>query len=530
MEFPDPKLVKETSEIEGDSAADRTLSASTTEASTREERASLLTLARSGFVRSDTTIGADGKIDILPIFPTLTTAASVLEFKQKNDLRNARPVDATASKTTADSDLTGPRSRLTELAIRSMIPEDVKALTDSMKAFEVRARERGLPDKEVASTYSHVSRLLEATGETPLTTDRRHRLALQVAAYAAVPTDISQGINSTCSVASIESAVYTINPSDAARIVVDIATTGRHTTRTGHEIVVDPSPRTEAARYEGIRRDGDREHASEIFQITAANVFYRSTGQTFRYDQVPTVGTSDSGERLFDTAGLGVMRDFPGLSDGDIAATARLITGHDRIGVIHSEGYARSHPIVDKAASLEELNTLLLRAKEEGRLPLIVRVNAVLEPFARYGSDLKPADLTTSGVHVVTITDYHPGPPPKVNLDNSWKERDDFLGDKRLSVEDLWKGMQLPKTALKLVQRQVDALRAAGSFDPQREAELLRLQATHGNLSEDLLLAATERFWERFSEHCRKDNSCTPADIKVREAAYRRLFAALPPL
>ncbi len=69
---------------------------------------------------------------------------------------------------------------------------------------------------------------------------------------------------------------------------------------------------------------------------------------------------------------------------------------------------------------------------------------------------------------------------------------------------------------MKIVQRQVDALRAAGRFDAQRETELLRLQITRGKLPEDALLAATQQFLERYSEHCRKDNSCTPEDQKVR--------------
>ncbi len=55
-------------------------------------------------------------------------------------------------------DLGQERSRLTELAMRStMMPLDIRAVTEDMKAFEVRARERGLAEAEVASTYSHVS-------------------------------------------------------------------------------------------------------------------------------------------------------------------------------------------------------------------------------------------------------------------------------------------------------------------------------------------------------------------------------------
>ncbi len=534
MEYPDPKLEKEKSVIEGDASADRSLSASTTEASTREERDSLLTLARSGFVRSDTTIGADGKIDIPPIFPTLTTAASLLESKQKqkNDVLAARPSDATARPAHANADIAGQRSRLTELASRSMTPVQFKRFSDQMKAFETRAQERGLSDKEVASTYRHASRLLADKATTPLSAEQRRSLARQIVESAADPTDISQGTNSTCTVASVETTVYTINPSDAARMVADVALTGKYISRDGREIVIDPTPRTAAARITGPRLDGQRVHASEIFHITATNLFYQSEGLPRRYDQREPADGSSSGERLIDTKTGKTVDDYPGLRDTDLVTLGRLITGHRRISVIHSRefGKGEGHGLVDVASTAQELDNLLLRAREERRLPVIVAINSRLEPIASYGDDLSPARLGRAGGHEVTITDYHPGPPASVSMDNQWEKAADFLGSRRLSVEDLWKVMHFGRHALPIAQQQVDRIRAEGRFDPDREAELLRLQATHGNLGTESILAATQRFWERFSEHCRKESTCTPADIKVREAAYRRLFAALPPL
>ncbi len=171
-------------------------------------------------------------------------------------------------------------------------------------------------------------------------------------------------------------------------MVTDIATAGRHTTRGGHEVVVDPSPRTEAARFRRVPPDGKRGHASEIFRLPLPMCFSE-------YWLDPSLRSGADcwhfrfGERLFDTAGLGVMRDFPGLSDGDIAATARFITGHDRIGVVNGEGYGLKQPMVDTVASPEELNFLL--ARQARRAPADDRSDKLrtLEPFYKYGSDLQ---------------------------------------------------------------------------------------------------------------------------------------------
>ncbi len=101
MEFPDRETEKSKSRVDSDSSAERILAETSASSSTSDERASLLTLARSGFTRSDTEIGADGKLDIPPIFPTFTTATSVLESKQKTELRTARVGDASKASDAA---------------------------------------------------------------------------------------------------------------------------------------------------------------------------------------------------------------------------------------------------------------------------------------------------------------------------------------------------------------------------------------------------------------------------------------------
>ncbi len=535
MEYPDRETEKSERIVDGESSSDRMVS-ETSGASTSDERASLLALSRSGFTRSDTTFGADGKLNIPPLFPIFITAASVLESKpgQKNDLRTAKPGDVVAPTTdtatatdvvapTTDAVLPAPvvrdlgaeRSRLSDLASRSMPPIEYKHLTETMKAFELRAQVRGISEQEVASTYHQVSRLLDETGQTSLTADQRRRLALQVVENAADPTDIPQGSNGTCNVTTVESAVYTVNPSDAARLVADIAITGKHRTRTGVDVASDPVPRTTASEGSASRTDGDRVHASEIFQIAAVNILYTHSGSRLRYDQVKMSAEGDNGERLYRGSEI-FLRD-PGLLDAEIMKTAELITGHDRIRMVNSDAYMQPNSVVDKVSSAQELNDYLLKAKKEGRLPVIVGVNSGLEPIRDYKDDFHPSRLARTGGHVVTVTDYHPGTPPSINLDNQWARKNDFVGDKKMTVEDLWRVMRPSDKALPIAQQQVESLRAAGVFDPVAESQLLRLQIRYGKYTQSEREAAFSSLWERYTAHCSR-SACSDKDQRVRNA------------
>jgi hypothetical protein len=280
-------------------------------------------------------------------------------------------------------------------------------------------------------------------------------------------------------------------------------------------VKIDPRPQN--AHGITTHRDqaaGRRSHASEIFQTAAVNVFYSSRGDGVSYFLEPPVGDSDSGERLVTAFGR-LLANSPRLFDRDILTVGRLITGSNSIRMIHTESNGNSDATVDVARTREELLQLLVSRSAEGALPLIVRVNAFLEPIATHRDSLHPR-MDQLGAHVVTVTAFHPGPPPRVELDNQWERADDLVGPRAISVDVLWRLMQDGPRALVVAQRQVDALRARGSFDADQEVALLRLQARFGTMSREELVDAFDRVWTAYAAHC-NSGGCSPLDQQIRE-------------
>src|SRR4029453_5304689 len=84
--------------------------------------------------------------------------------------------------------------------------------------------------KEITETYERIRKLMETPDgpNVPIKQAERILLAEQIMHQAADPTDVSQGFHNTCNVATIESRAYAGSPSEAARLVTDIATTGKY--------------------------------------------------------------------------------------------------------------------------------------------------------------------------------------------------------------------------------------------------------------------------------------------------------------
>src|SRR5258706_14041011 len=82
-------------------------------------------------------------------------------------------------------------------------------------------------------SYDSIDRLLEAKDNpaVPLTEADRVRVAKQVMSQEATPTSIDQGRHNTCNVTTVEERTYTRNPSEAAKLVEQVATTGAYETK-----------------------------------------------------------------------------------------------------------------------------------------------------------------------------------------------------------------------------------------------------------------------------------------------------------
>ncbi len=352
-----------------------------------------------------------------------------------------------------------------------------------MARFEARARERGLSPEEVSKTYGEIGKLMEATtGAVP--ENRRIQLAQQVMSQAADPRIIDQGDKNTCNVTAVEAMIYTTDPSKAANLVTQVALTGKYTDPEGHTVTIDKKslqPDAQAKNHPPI--DGERSFATQLFNVTAVNLAYQREGIKRQYQQErpDRSDPDDAGERLYDTSKRPpkeIARE-PDLDDDQIVEAYRGITGRSTDTVMIDAANYVTGPgnKVDKVGTEADLNTKLAELKAQGKLPVIIGVNSAVEPF--YSDSGGGAAGGSGGGHVVTVTDYNPGPPPTVAVDNQWGSNSDHRAT-NMPVHDLWLSMQSEKDAPAELEKDVLAARAAGKPDTYKEFELLRLQREGG--------------------------------------------------
>jgi len=332
-----------------------------------------------------------------------------------------------------------------------------RELQRDMRQFEQRARENGLSPQEVARTYQQVERLLQQPDAS------RVRLAGEIMDQAARPTSVNQGNHGTCAVASLESRTYTRHPSEAARLVTDVALTGHYTTRDGTRIEVRPTMLIQNEEIVHEHGDDNRSYASEIFQVTAVNIEYQRHGvrsangalelipaQYVRYGQdfaragrIPP----DEGDRTIDLRtnhplvendGSGRIINSPSLHDNQITDIGRQIVGTEQGDAVLAnvqrsrlgQGYDQSEQI----ESEQDLRETLTRLRQGGHLPTQIIVHTGNEPFFADSGGGHAGG--SGGWHVVTVTDFDER-TGGVSIDNQWRADADRLHG-GMDVQDLY--------------------------------------------------------------------------------------------
>ncbi|MDR3616555.1 MAG: hypothetical protein P4L53_23550 [Candidatus Obscuribacterales bacterium] len=383
------------------------------------------------------------------------------------------------------------RTHIDDAAKSKLSTADYDHFHKQMAAFEERSSKEHISNEEVARTYREVSKILETKGDKPLQSDERDKIAMQVMDNAANPNRISQGSNNTCNVTTLETTIYRKDPSEAARMVGDISRTGIYVDRNGTVLKSNPEARTNAADVYP-NPDGTRSHASEIFQIAAVNLSYQERGINRTYDQTkipPPQNATDNGERLYDISKTppvealnndGKPARAPGLTIGNLVDLHKGITGKDSLEAIQSDSYFGPHDAHEtNITSEQQLNDKLAEAKKNGKFPMIVGVNSLNEPL--WTDSGGGAAGGSGGAHVFTVTDYTPGPPPKVNIENEWGKSANYQGDKMMSTHDLFTVMQPTSFARQQDQNEVDQARKEGRVDFKKEIDLMRLEHSDGN-------------------------------------------------
>jgi hypothetical protein len=429
---------------------------------------------------------------------------------------------AAPREVTDDSDPRVERAKLVDQAGEKIKdPEALREFQENIDRFEERARAQGLSPEEMAKTYHEIARLMETDKEAKIPEANRVELAEQVMRQAADPTTVDQGYHNTCNVASLESRMYSKNPSAVAQMVADIAHDGQYTTPTG--VTVDLPAASLKPDQEAKKSDSDdRSYASQLFQVTAVNIHYQKNGFTdekgkeyppgsIRYEQreAKPGHPKDTGERLVDTSKKppAVVKDPDGkpiaepfIGEDEVTGISNEITGrHDKdIAINHADREANDTIAVDIE---QDLKDELARAKAENRLPIMIVVNTQNEPF--YSDSGAGAAGGSGGWHMVTITDYDPD-TGKVSIDNQWGESADHQGKgDAVDVSELYVAMRDPEKAQSIDDLKADIARheAAGEPHPIEDVELLRRQYEQGEISAkeltDAMMKAGIEFYKK---------------------------------
>lgn len=382
-----------------------------------------------------------------------------------------------------DSNFPIERQRLEAYADHAyaLQPEQAQRFKQFMRDFETRANARGLSETEKALTYHHINRMINAGAEAPLSQPDRLFLAQQVLDESARPHNIDQGSNNTCNVTTVENRIFTRDPSEAARLISDVATTGRYVTADG--TVVDLSrvpgamaPDAEAslglwAGFDGtnntdVRMDGRRTWASQIFETTAANIkwarsndFNLQPGEVILYEKPygPVPNSTDTGERLIKYKGGDdgrVVREElaqqPHIFDYELTDIHNQIVGrHDQNFVIRNGAFdstglrAGDAAVVSSEAEFQQLLTNMkvqaMRNPESNPFPAVLFVDVRHEPFRRF---LGAADVSgNSGAHVVNIQGIFVDPATGryyVEVTNQWGSASNHLGPNAIPLDVLY--------------------------------------------------------------------------------------------
>lgn len=377
------------------------------------------------------------------------------------------------SSRTNDLLLPAERAKVTEFARGKMSQAEFQKFQQDMAKFEERSKNNPL---EVAKTYREVARLLDPSQRrTAVDSDKMGALAADVMHQAADPSSVKQGNRNTCTLAALESRIYTRHPSEAARLVADVATQSQYTTADGAIIGVN---RNSINTYPKFWRenpgDNDRSHASQIFQITAANVFHESQTQTGLTEVEYRINIAKNGE---------VQEHLVNRKTGEVEGNNPGITVFDGKGLedVNQRITGANEPsfVIDmgKARTKEEFRKNLDQIARDNNYPALLAVNALNDPFKPEGVDIARGRVPAVPYHMIAIEPGSNRDSIMVN-DNYGAER-----DREHSFDTLYKATKLPSEVISIpswsdhvagVFQQVDEKLDGKPIDPDYQTLLRR--------------------------------------------------------
>ncbi len=329
---------------------------------------------------------------------------------------------------------------------------DNARIRENMNTFELRAKSNRLPADQVGKTYEQVNRLYEATGNGPLSPSDRRILADQIIQHAAHPHAIDQGDHLTCSVTTLESLLFSREPSVAAKVIADVGTTGKYLARDGSTVYFNQSDLAkDREAMANPTADGQRSFASKLFQHTALNLHLHPVGEHF--EQTPG-GQAPDGQHLPDKEEYidpsGRRMPFTNLMLPQVAQIYNQLTGkqepaafmisapsseENKTKYYHDPHWYEFHNTnATILTSLSDFQNNLRYLKMKNGFPALLRVDQGHELIA---ARIKPEERVSGG-HIITITDYDET-TGKVSFSNQWGKAHDYMGSNAKPVEALYR-------------------------------------------------------------------------------------------
>ena len=330
-------------------------------------------------------------------------------------------------------------------------------------------------EKEKEKVFENVSKLLDKREGTKFSAKERADLAEQTLWHISHEKRNMQGFNQTCNITDVRGLFINEEPSVVARVMADVANTGRLLTNDGSVIKPDLAslkPREGTPENTFPPADGNRTFLGKVWDVTGINVYYQRqvadiSGSTIpkgsmEYREIKPEKEGDHGHRLVKTDNQGKLWTLnKNYADGSQWGRAEPLDQPYFHGFNMMDVYSQlsSNPkqgkmIVDKneyvgtkeqAEKFESLGGVRVETADElenflskADFPVIVQLNtAILKQRSmqrqalKEGKDPSTVKLGTGGEHVVLLMSYEKGNPENGNvstlgIDNSWYAKDDF--------------------------------------------------------------------------------------------------------
>ncbi len=339
-------------------------------------------------------------------------------------------------------------------------PKDKAVFLESLEKF---AKRDDISAKEKNDSYAQLERLLESKSDKAFNAKDRALLAEQLAWHMANPSSNAQGQNPNCQVTVIRGKLLYENPSQFARMMTDVITTGEFVTQDKTVIKVPPASMTVGKGAEESKfppEDGNRSWLGKISDATCANIHWQRQSVApngvvvgkgnLIYKQEAPENRKDSGARVFMVASDGQhypqsgtdnkILENPTMRSADIANTYSQIVGNSKdvsVVAVYREGVTLGTGVA-LVGGEEQLHQQLQSGGV--KIAQVWTGTDWVEKEPNRIAGITPKEYKP-GEHVVLIKDYDPK-TRTVAVDNSWSSRFDRLGPNgRIPLHKLYMAM-----------------------------------------------------------------------------------------